>query len=81
MTAQTEHNHRAMLKAKRRMSFLLLALVLIFLIEAGITFPFVDHTTRLQNVLYGIIVTAPFIFINLAFIVLTGRDLKRTTRG
>ena len=76
MSSHSDHHHIASLRAKRRMSLFLLALLLIFFIEAGITFPFVDHVSRLQNILYGLIVTAPFIIINIIFIILTGKDLK-----
>ena len=63
------------LRAKLRMAYLLLFLFAIHIVEAYITFPFVDHTTTAQNVLYGFIVTAPFYTISLVFIVLTRRDL------
>ena len=77
MAPHPDHENQAALRAKRRMSYFLLALLLIFFIEAGITFPFVDHTTRFQNILYGLIVTAPFILINVIFILVTGKDLKK----
>lgn len=79
MSPHPEDNSPAALRAKRRMSYYLLAFLLIMFIQAGITFPFVDHTTRFQNIVYGIIVTAPFIIINVAFIILTGRDLKKAS--
>jgi hypothetical protein len=77
MALHPDHENQGALRAKRRMSYFLLALLLIFFIEAGITFPFVDHTTRFQNILYALIVTAPFILINIIFIILTGKDLKK----
>jgi hypothetical protein len=64
------------LKANRRMAFYLMAFLLVLFIMAGMTFPFVDHVSRLQNILYGLVVTSPFIIVNIVFIVLTGRDLK-----
>lgn len=70
-------NPSAVLKAKRRMSVFLLILLLVFFAAAGLTFPFVDHASRVQNILYGLAVTAPFAVINIIFIVLTGKDLKR----
>jgi hypothetical protein len=63
------------LRAKLRMSYFLLLLFVIHIVEAYITFPFVDHTNTAQNVLYGFVVAAPFYTINLIFIVLTRRDL------
>lgn len=69
------------LRAKRRMSFYLLAFLLILFVLAGVTFPFVDHTAPFQNIIYGLIVTAPFIIINVIFIVLTGKDLSKIPKA
>lgn len=63
------------LRAKLRMAYFLLLLFVIHIVEAYITFPFVDHTTATQNVVYGFIVGAPFCTITTLFIVLTRRDL------
>ena len=63
------------LRAKLRMAYFLLLLFVIHIVEAYITFPFVDHTTAHQNVVYGFIVGAPFYTITILFIVLTRRDL------
>ena len=63
------------LRAKLRMAYFLLLLFVIHIVEAYITFPFVDHTTTAQNVVYAFIVAAPFYMINIIFIVLTRRDL------
>jgi hypothetical protein len=63
------------LRAKLRMSYFLLLLFVIHMVEAAITFPFVDHTSTAQNVTYGFIVAAPFYTLNLLFIALTRRDL------
>ena len=63
------------LRARLRMAYFLLLLFVIHIVEAYITFPFVDHTTRVQNVVYGFIVTAPFYTITIFFIILTRRDL------
>lgn len=65
----------AALRAKLRMAYLLLLLFVIHIVEAYITFPFVDHSTAAQNVLYGFIVAAPFYTVNIVFILLTRRDL------
>ncbi len=65
------------LRAKLRMAYLLLLLFVIHIVEAYITFPFVDHTSSAQNVVYGFIVAAPFYTINLLFILITRRDLAR----
>jgi hypothetical protein len=63
------------LRAKLRMAYFLLLLFVIHIVEAYITFPFVDHTNTAQNVVYGFIVAAPFYTICIIFIVLTRRDL------
>jgi len=63
------------LRAKLRMAYFLLLLFVIHIVEAYITFPFVDHTTTAQNVVYGFIVAAPFYTISIIFIVLTHGDL------
>ena len=63
------------LRAKLRMAYFLLLLFVIHIVEACITFPFVDHTNTAQNVVYGFIVAAPFYTISIIFIVLTRRDL------
>jgi len=63
------------LRAKLRMAYFLLLLFVIHIVEAYITFPFVDHTTTAQNVVYGLIVAAPFYTISIVFILLTRRDL------
>jgi hypothetical protein len=63
------------LRAELRMSFFLLILFVIHIVEATITFPFVDHANSVQNVVYGFVVAAPFCVINIVFILLTRRDL------
>jgi hypothetical protein len=69
------------LRAKLRMSYFLLLLFVIHIVEAYITFPFVDHTTSAQNVVYGFIVAAPFYTINIIFIIVTRRDLAALRLG
>ncbi len=68
------------LRAKLRMAWLLLLLFVIHIVEASITFPFVDHSSTAQNVVYGFIVAAPFYTINIVFILLTRRDLAALQR-
>jgi len=78
----TEREHlEVALRAKLRMSYFLLLLFVIHIVEAYITFPFVDHTSTMQNVLYGFIVAAPFYTMNILFIVLTRRDLAAIRQG
>lgn len=68
------------LSARLRMAYFLLLLFVIHMVEAYITFPFVDHTTNVQNVVYGFIVAAPFYTINFFFILVTRRDLAVARR-
>jgi hypothetical protein len=65
------------LMAKQRMALLMLLFLFIHLIEAYITFPFVDHATKGENLVYGLIVTAPFLIGNIIFIYLIRRDLSK----
>jgi hypothetical protein len=44
-------------------------------VEAAVTYPFVDHTSTAQNVVYGFIVAAPFYTISILFMIITRRDL------
>ena len=82
---QTEHSDQedleGALRAKLRMAYFLLLLFVIHIVEAYITFPFVDHTSTAQNVVYGFIVAAPFYTINIIFIIVTRRDLAAIGRG
>jgi hypothetical protein len=80
MTPQSERFTSAALKANRRMSYYLLAFLIILFVLAGLTFPFVDHTAQSQNILYGLVVAAPFIIINIVFIITTGKDLSKTPK-
>ncbi len=77
MSPHSDRFNAAALNANRRMSYYLLAFLLILFVLAGLTFPFVDHSDRVQNVLYGLVVAAPFIIINIVFIILTGKDLSK----
>jgi FtsH-binding integral membrane protein len=75
------NTHEISLRAKLRMSYFLLLLFVIHIVEAYITFPFVDHTDTVQNVVYGFVVAAPFYTINILFIILTRRDLSAIRSG
>jgi hypothetical protein len=68
------------LRARLRMAYLLLLLFVIHIVEAFLTFPFVDHTSHAQNVVYGFVVAAPFYTINILFILITRRDLAEVRR-
>ncbi|MEW6439783.1 MAG: hypothetical protein AB1640_02505 [bacterium] len=67
---------RTVLLAKLRMALFLFLLFLIHIAEAGLTFPFKGHETSTQNVLYGLVVTAPFNAVLLAFALAVWRDLS-----
>jgi hypothetical protein len=71
----------ASLRARLRMAYFLLLLFIIHIVEAYITFPFVDHTSTAQNVVYGFIVAAPFYTINIIFIIVTRKDLAAIRQG
>ncbi len=66
---------RAVLRAELRMAGLLFVLFLIHLAEAFFTFPFQGHESSVQNVLYGLVVTAPFNAVLAAFALSVRRDL------
>lgn len=51
---------QAVKKAEFRMGLWLMLLYLICLALAGLTFPFVGHTTSTQNLIFSIVVTTPF---------------------
>ena len=80
-TASDPIQVEAALRAKLRMAYFLLLLFVIHIVEAYITFPFVDHTTTGQNVIYSFIVAAPFYTVNIIFIILTRRDLASVQQG
>ena len=80
-TASDPIQVEAALRAKLRMAYFLLLLFVIHIVEAYITFPFVDHTNTGQNVVYGFIVAAPFYTVNIIFIILTRRDLAAVQQG
>ena len=67
---------RAVLLAKLRIALFLFLLFLIHILEACFTFPFKGHETAVQNVLYGLVVTAPFNAVLLAFTLATWKDLS-----
>jgi hypothetical protein len=45
------------------------------------TFPFVDHSTATQNVLYGFAVAAPFYIIIIIFMLVTRGDLSSSAEN
>jgi hypothetical protein len=63
------------IRAQLRMAYFMLLLYVIHLVEAYITFPFVDHTTVGQNVTYGLIVAAPCYITIIIFILVRRKDL------
>jgi hypothetical protein len=67
---------RAVLRAELRMAGLLFLLFLIHLAEAFFTVPFRGHESSVQNVLYGLVVTAPFNTVLAVFVLSVRRDLK-----
>lgn len=72
-----ESSEKTALLAKQRMAFLMLLFLLIHFVEAYITYPFVDHTTKGENIIYGLIVTAPFLIINIIFIFIIRKDISK----
>ena len=62
------------------MSCLLLLLLALFFIKAAVSFPFVDNASIFQNLIYAVLVTFPFVIINIMFIILTGKDLAKENR-
>jgi hypothetical protein len=66
------------LRAKMRMAYFLLLLFVIHIVEAAVTYPFVDHTSTGQNVVYGFIVAAPFYTVSILFLIITRRDFAAT---
>lgn len=66
---------RAVLAAQLRMALYLFLLFLIHIVEAYLTFPFEGHQTTLQNVIYGLVVTAPFNAVLLVFALAVRKDL------
>ncbi len=78
--AQTADS-QSVLKAKFRLGLCLMALFLPMMIYAAITFPFVGHTSKMQNVTYGILVSMPFWISLVIYIVLAYRDLSSSKEG
>lgn len=72
----TRPRPRAVLRAELRMAGLLFVLFLIHLAEAFFTFPFKGHESSVQNVLYGLVVTAPFNAVLVVFVLSVRRDLS-----
>ena len=63
------------IRSQLRMAYFMLLLYIIHMVEAYITFPFVDHTTVGQNVIYGLIVAAPCYITIIVFILIRRKDL------
>ncbi len=77
----TEHNtpaadSQSILKAKFRLGLWLMVLFLSMMIYASITYPFVGHTTTIQNITYGLLVTIPFWGCTIIYLVCAYRDLS-----
>jgi hypothetical protein len=63
------------IKAQLVIAYSMLVLFLIHIVEAYITYPFVDYTTKFQNVVYGFGIGSPYLIICIVFIILRTRDL------
>jgi len=64
------------LKGRVWIGVFLLAIWLVFLWWAGITFPFVGHDAIGQNIVYGVIVGIPFLVLITLYMALAVKDLK-----
>ena len=64
------------LKARIWIGLLILLFWLLLIAGAAVTFPFVGHITRGQNILYGVIVGIPFLSIMTAYLILVIKDFK-----
>ena len=63
------------IRAQLVIAYSMLVLFLIHIVEAYLTYPFVDYTTKAQNVGYGFGICSPYLIILFIFIVLRTRDL------
>lgn len=63
------------LSARYNLGLLLVAFWILILIQAYLTFPFVGHTSKIQNVTYGLIVGIPFLIISAVFLILGRKDI------
>ena len=64
------------LKAKLHMACFFLLLLAVHIVAAFITFPFVGHANKVQNLLYALVVTIPLWISGTAFILLTRKDIS-----
>ena len=63
------------LRSRYRLGMLLFAFWLVTLISAYLTFPFVEHTTKMENVIYGIIVSIPFLVLSIIYLFVVQKDI------
>ena len=64
------------LKARIWIGMFILLFWILLLVGAALTFPFIGHITREQNLVYGLIVGIPFLAIMIAYLILVIKDLK-----
>ena len=69
-------NPRQVLGARLRLGLFLMLLFLIHVVEVCLASPFVDHTTSVQTLIYGLVVTAPFSVTMIIFLFAAWRDLS-----
>jgi type III secretory pathway component EscU len=65
------------LRARLRLGVLLFAFWVMLMIEAYLTFPFVQHVSKIQNLVYGFIVGIPFLVLVITYLVLARRDMAQ----
>ena len=70
-----EHETMETLRARYNLGLLLVAFWILVLIQAYLTFPFVEHTSKIQNVTYGLFVGIPFLLTSVVFLILGRRDM------
>lgn len=64
------------LRARFRIGILLLFFWIILLVIAAVTFPFVEHTSQSQNVVYGLFTGIPFVLITGVYLWKAYNDLQ-----
>ncbi len=69
------------LRARFSIGITLLVFWLILMGMAVVTFPFVQHSTTNQNVVYGLITGLPFLVLVLLYLVRAARDLAAFRKG
>lgn len=70
-----ERETKESLRARFAMGIILLVFWLILMGMALVTFPFVQHATTNQNVVYGLITGLPFLVLVLLYLVRAAKDL------